>query len=156
MFGYENKLTFPMYILDQIFENSMDFLPVTDENKSHYVYIKDFGRCMFHKTRSKNKQYFCKSCLQCFSSRKILKFIEEHKGVCLSINCAQSLRFKKGIIDFKIYFKQIPVPFEIYADLEANLEGVESYEGSYSKSIKTTFLIVLLTNLFVLAINLVN
>ena len=36
------KMTFAIYILNQKFENSMDLLLVTDGNKSHYVYIKDF------------------------------------------------------------------------------------------------------------------
>ena len=36
----------------------MDLLLVTDENKSHYVYIKDFDRFMFHKTKNKNKKGF--------------------------------------------------------------------------------------------------
>ena len=31
------------------------------------------------------------------------------------------------------YFKQLPVPFKIYADFECNLSDVESYEGSYTK-----------------------
>ena len=57
----------------------------------------------------------------------------EHKKVCLSINGAQSVRLEKGTIEFKNYFKQIPVPFKIYADFECNLKIVESYEGSYSK-----------------------
>ena len=57
----------------------------------------------------------------------------EHKKVCLSINGAQSVRLEKGTIEFKNYFKQIPVPFKIYADFECNLKSVESYEGSYSK-----------------------
>ena len=57
----------------------------------------------------------------------------EHKEVCLSINGAQSVRLEKGTIEFKNYFKQIPVPFKIYADFECNLKSVESYEGSYSK-----------------------
>ena len=34
-----------------------------------------------------------------------------------------------------------PVPFEIYADFESNLESVKSYEGFYSKKIsKSHFL----------------
>ena len=85
---------------------------------------------MFHKTKNKNKKYFCKSCLQCFSSKNVLT---KHKEVCLSINGAQSVRLEKGTIEFKNYFKQIPVPFKIYADFECNLKSVESYEGSYSK-----------------------
>ena len=66
-------------------KNWIDVLLVTDSNKSHYVYIKDFDRFMFHKAKNKNKKYFCKSCLQCFSSKNMLT---EHKKVCLSINGA--------------------------------------------------------------------
>ena len=108
----------------------MDLLLVIHENKSHDVYIKDFDRFIFHKTKNKNKKYFCKSCLQCFSSKNVLT---KHKEVCLSINGAQSVRLEKGTIEFKNYFKQIPVPFKIYADFECNLKSVESYEGFYSK-----------------------
>ena len=59
--------------------------------------------------------------------------LTKHKKVCLSINGAQSVRLDKGTTEFKNYFKQIPVPFKIYADFECNLRGVESYEGSYTK-----------------------
>ena len=90
----------------------MDLLLVIDENKSHYVYIKDFDRFMFHKTKNENKKYFCKSCFQCFSSKNVLT---EHKGACLSINGAQSVRSEKGTIESKNYFKRMPVPFKIYA-----------------------------------------
>ena len=93
----------------------MDLLPVTDGGKSHYVYIKDFDRFMFHKAKNKNKKYFCKSCLQCFSSRNVLTI---HKEACFSINGAQSVRLEKGTIEFENYFKQILAPFKIYVELE--------------------------------------
>ena len=115
---------------NQKFENSTNLLLVIDKNKSHYGYIKDFDRFMFHKTKNKNKKYFCKSCLQCFSSKNVLT---KHKEVCLSINGAKSGRLEKGTIEFKNYFKQIPVPFKIYADFECNLKNVECYEGTYTK-----------------------
>ena len=51
----------------------------------------------------------------------------------MSINGAKFVRLEKGRIEFKNYFKQIPVPFKVYVDFECNLESVESYEGSYSK-----------------------
>ena len=94
----------------------MDLLLVTDCDISHYVYIKDFDRFMFHKTKNKNKKYFCKSCLQCFSSKNVLA---KHKEVCLNINFAQSIRLEKGPIELKNYFKQIPVPFKILSDLKS-------------------------------------
>ena len=61
------------------------------------------------------------------------KCVDKHKENRLSINGKQSVKLEKGIIKFENYFKQIPVPFKIYADFECNLKIVESYEGSYSK-----------------------
>ena len=152
VYGYENELVFPIYVSDQKIEDSMDLLLLID--KSHYVYLNDFDRFMFNKTKNKNKKYFFKSCLQCFNSENVLK---EHKEDCLIINGKQSVKLEKGTVEFEYYFKLIPVPFKIYADFECNLEGVENYEGSYTKkNIKITFLVVLLTKLFVLIIGLVS
>ena len=122
-------MVFPIYISDQKSEDSMDALRLIDNNKSHYVYIKDFDRYMFHKTKNKNKKWFCKSCLQCFSSENVLI---KHKENCLSINDKQSVKLEKGIIKFENYFKQIPVNFKIYADFECNLKKVKCNEGSYT------------------------
>ena len=77
----------------------MDLLLVIDDDKSHYVYIKDFDRFMFHKTKNKNKKYFYKSCLQCFSSKNVLT---EHNKVCLSINGAQSVRLEEEQLSLKV------------------------------------------------------
>ena len=63
----------------------MDLLLLIGENKSHYVYVKDFDRFIFHKTKNENKKYFKKSCLQCFTSKNVLT---KHKEACLSINDA--------------------------------------------------------------------
>ena len=60
------------------------------------------------KQKQKNKKYFCKSCLQCFSSINVLT---KHKEVCLSITGVRSVRLKKETIGFENYFKQLPVPF---------------------------------------------
>ena len=56
VFGYEDKLVFPDYISDQKFEDSMDLLLLIDDDKSRYVYIKDFDRFMFRKTKNQNKK----------------------------------------------------------------------------------------------------
>ena len=86
VFSYENGLVFPIYVSEQKFEDSMDLLLLIDDDRSHYVYIKDFDRFMSHKTKNKNKKWFCKSCLQCFSSENVLI---KHKEDCLSINLKQ-------------------------------------------------------------------
>ena len=43
VFCFENKLTYPVYLSNQIFKDCMDLLLISNENKSHYVYIKDFN-----------------------------------------------------------------------------------------------------------------
>ena len=121
VFGYEKELAFPIYVSDQKFENSTDLLSLINDDKSHYVYIKDFNTFMFHETRNKNKKWFCRSCLQCFSSESVLI---KHKEDCLSINGKQSVNLEKEIIKFKNCFKQLPVPFKTYADFESNLRDV--------------------------------
>ena len=92
MFGYKNDLVFPIFIFEQKFEGSMDLLLLFEDDESHYVYFKDFNTFMFHKTKNKNKKWFCKSCLQCFSSRNMIK----HKEDCLSINGTQSVDVEEG------------------------------------------------------------
>ena len=77
---------------------------ISDKIKSHYVYIKDFNRFMFNKTKYKGKKCFYKSCLYCFCSEKILN---EHKEDCLVINGKQNAKLEKGFISFKNYSRQI-------------------------------------------------
>ena len=50
------ELTFPIFISGQKFENSMDLLLIFDGDESRYVYIKDFDRFMFHKTKTEFKK----------------------------------------------------------------------------------------------------
>ena len=58
MFCYENKMVFPIYVSDKRFKDSKDLLLLIDGNKSHYVYIKDFNRFIFHKTKKTKKKGF--------------------------------------------------------------------------------------------------
>ena len=108
---------------------------------------------MFYKTKNKNKNTFA----GVVYSVLVVKMYWQHKEVCFSINGGQYVRLVKETIYLKIYFKQMPVPFKIYAHFECKLKSADSFEGFYSKkNIKTTFLVVLLTKLFVSMINLLS
>ena len=115
VFCFENKLTCLIYVPDQKFENSMDLLRISNENKSHCEYIKDFDRFWFNKTRNKNKKYFCKRCLLCFSNKNVQS---GHNKFFKKINGGQTVKLKVGFIEFRNYFKQIQVPFKTYANFE--------------------------------------
>ena len=49
---------------------------------------------MCNKTNNKNKKHFCKFCLQCFSSEKVLI---KHKENCLLKNGKQTVQLKGGL-----------------------------------------------------------
>ena len=129
VFGHENVFFFPIYVSNQKFEDSVNLLVLIDDDKSHYVYIKDFDKFMFRTTKSKNKKWFCRSCSQCFSRENELI---KHKENCLSINGKQSIKLEKETTEFENYFKQIPVQIESYDEFECNLKGVESCQASYT------------------------
>ena len=137
-------MVYPVYLSSQSFNDSMDLLLISNKFTSHYVYIKDFDRSMFNKTKNKNKKYFCKSCLQCFSSEKALK---EHKEDFLMINGKQNVKLEKGFVVFKNFNRQIPVPFKIYTDFECLLKGCHvginndcfSYTSKYQDHIPCSF-----------------
>ena len=128
-------MIYPVHVSDKKFEDRMDLLLITDENKSHYVYIKDFNRFTCNKTKNKNK------------SLSIDQVLQEHKKVCLKINGKQSVKLRSGSTEFKNYFKQLAVPFKIYADFQSVLKGVQSndndnnasYTKKYQKHIPCSF-----------------
>ena len=73
----------------------------------------------------------------------------------------KAVKLKSGFIEFKNHFRQIRAPFKIYADFECILKSVKSNRktnDSYTEyqNIKITFVPVVLTNLFVLIINLAS
>ena len=114
---------------------------------------------MFNKTKNKNKKHFCRCCLQCFSSEKVLT---EHKKSCVVINGKQNVKLRKGSFSSKNYSKQLSVPFKFMLILSVfcvqlcQKKSKAMIMAHTQKIIKTTFLTVLLTKLFVLIINLVK
>ena len=85
---------------------------------------------MYSKPEHKEKKDFCMSCLQNFTTKEILN---NHRERCLSINGTQAGIYEAGIIKFKNYDKQIPIPFKIYADTECLLKRINISEGKYTK-----------------------
>ena len=71
VFGYENKI-YPLYISKRSYKQTFNILLITEKDKSHFVFIKDFNRLIFSKTKHKGKKYYCMSCLQSFTTEKIL------------------------------------------------------------------------------------
>ena len=130
VFGYENGQPFPIHISKETFEDQMNLLLITKDEKKHYVLIKDFNAFMYNQSKHKERKHFCMYCLQCFSSERILA---NHVNNCLTINGAQAIYMPKqgeNILKFINFHKQLPVPFVIYADFEAITKKVQCCEQS--------------------------
>ena len=131
VFGYENKF-FPLYASKKSNEQELNVLLISNEEKSHYVFIKDFNRLMYSEVKTKNqhKKHFCMSCLQNFTTKEILN---SHRERCLLINETQAVKYETGTIKFKNFDKQIPTLFKIYADTECFNKRVNINKGGYIK-----------------------
>ena len=130
VFGYEDGQPFPIHISKETFEDQMNLLLITKDEKKHYVLIKDFNAFMYNQSKHKERKNFCMYCLQCFSSERVLV---KHVNNCLTTNGAQAINLPKqgeNILKFNNFHKQLPVPFIIYADFEAITKKVQGCERS--------------------------
>jgi len=136
-FGYENGRFYPIRVSKEKYDQQMELLHITEGENSHLI-IKDFDRLMYKFNKHKEKNYFCKRCLHCFSSKNLL---EKHQGDCLLINGTQAITMpaEGSKIYFKNHHKMQPVPFVIYADFEANTEKIDTCQPPDSKSYTTTY-----------------
>ena len=137
VFGYETNSTFPIFISESQADNTLNLLLISKEEKRHYVYIKDFNRFMYNKTKHNCKKHFCIHCLQCFNTEEILK---NHLENCLIVNKKQTIVMpKKGSkIYFKNYYKMLKNPFVIYCDFESILEPIETVKQDADLTSYTT------------------
>ena len=129
VFGYENKV-FPLYVSKKSNEQVLKVLLISNGEKSHYVFIKDFNRLMYSKTKHKDRKHFCMSCLQNFTTKEILN---SHRERCLLINDTQAVKYETGTIKLKNFDKQIIITIKIYADSECLLKRINIYKGGYTK-----------------------
>ena len=130
VFGYEDGQPFPIHISKKTFEDQMNLLLITKDEKKHYVLIKDFNAFMYNQSKHKEWKHFCMYCLQCFSSERILA---NHVNNCLTINGAQTINMPKqgeNILKLNNFHKQLRVPFVISADFEAITKKVQGCKQS--------------------------
>ena len=93
------------------------------------MFIKDFNRLTFSRTKHKDKKHNCMSCLQSFTTEKILS---NHKTKFLLIDDCQAVKYQSGTIKFTNYNKQTPILFRIYTDTECFLKKTKLKQGEHT------------------------
>ena len=103
VFGYENKVKYPIYVSKKCCEDKHIGLLLIDEGeKKHYVPIKDFKSFMCNHSLHLGRNYFCRYCLQAFrTAEKSECFVKD----CFKINGKKTIKMpKKGdFIKFKTF-----------------------------------------------------
>ena len=114
-------------------QNAIDLLLITNKEKQHYCWIKNFSRLLRSQvTKHRGAIYFCKRCLNHFSTPEKLN---EHIEVCKENSACKIEVPKQGeTISFKNFKKSMRVPFVIYADFEAVTGKIDSATPNPEKS----------------------
>ncbi|XP_055308993.1 uncharacterized protein LOC129572903 [Sitodiplosis mosellana] len=144
MWNEESEKVRPLRLTKNVKSTHIHLLLLTevDKNnetpKSHYCWIKNLSALLSAQV-SKNcrKKLFCDRCLNHFMH---FEKLEEHKLACLNQNEYQIIMPKPGLDDtvtFEHYYKQLPVDFVVYADIESILRKPSDDDNSF-KSEKTS------------------
>ena len=109
----------------------INLLLISDGEKQHYVWIKNFTRLMSAKvSKDGHELYWCYNCLSHFTSEKVLHSHQDNG--CYDNPCAKIVLPEPNTEDCYISYKetmmkkQLKVPFIIYADFEALLKEMIS------------------------------
>ena len=114
----ENKKFYPLRMAEKDCLNTIDLFFFEQDGVSHYSIIKDFTRLIkTQKTANKNGSfYICKKCFTHFTKYELLekhiKYCSNNETVCVNMPKQNTMLY------FKNYYKQLPIPFVVYADFE--------------------------------------
>ena len=120
----------------------INLLLIADNDKKHYVWIKDFSRLVSSSvSKDSHKLHWCYNCLCHFTSEAIL--IKHMESGCYNNPCAKIILPKKedAFIEYTeaMMKKQLKVPFIIYADFEALTTKVDNNDNKYQEHIACSY-----------------
>ena len=113
----ESDNFYPLKMVEKDCVNTIDLFLYEKDGVSHYSLIKNFTRLIkSQKTKSREKIFICKKCFTHYTKEELL---QKHIVYC-SNNETVSVKMPQPntILHFKNYYKQLPVPFVVYADFE--------------------------------------
>ena len=137
---------FPLYLSKYENDRCVDLLLISDGEKKHYCWIKNFNRLMTAQTdKSVNSMHYCKRCLIGF---RIKDSLLKHAEYC-SQHEAQKIELPEPgtMLSFRNYYRKMRVPFVVYADFESFIKPIDtcqpdpstSYTNKYQKHVPSSF-----------------
>ena len=122
-YNTKDSQTEPNLISHQEFEDTINLLVLSRDEKQHFVYIKNMSRLLGTDVKNgHNAKHICYHCLYCTDKPEMLK---KHKdmGICKD-NPAKAEMPTEGLnyTKFRNYHNKLDMPFYMVADMESLLE----------------------------------
>ena len=114
----ENKKLYPLRMANRNpqLQETIDLFLYEEDGKSHYSLIKNFSRLFRSQitSRTNGQIYICKKCFTHFTKEELF---QKHIKYC-STNETVAVKMppRNTMLRFKNYYKQLPIPFVVYAD----------------------------------------
>ena len=120
MFGWENEEVIVHRISEKGGEISRINLMITKQGENtHYSYVKRLRALLFDQSKNSNSKHFCEQCLHGYTTRDLpVRHKPECKGLLKSPTRTEMPKVGENKMVFKNYYKQIEVPYIVYADFE--------------------------------------
>ena len=130
----DNKKFYPLKMAEKDCLNTIDLFFFEEEGVSHYSLIKNFTRLVKKQlTLSKNGVVFI--CKKCFSHFTKYELLQKHITYCSNNETvAVKMPAQNTMLGFKNYYKQLRVPFVVYADLECFTKPMNTCSPNPKKS----------------------
>ena len=141
VFSEDNKNIYPLKMAERDCKNTIDLFLIEEDGKSHYTLIKNFSRLIRSQLTTRTDEPI-KICKRCFSYYTKQDLLDKHIKYC-SRNKTAIVKMPEPntFLHFKNYYKQLPVPFVVYADFECFTKPMnscspnpkDSYNYNYQK-----------------------
>jgi len=131
----ESHAVIPIYLTKyRARQKHIDLLLLSENDRSHYCWIKNMSRLVAHRSKNHRKTFVCPHCIR--------PFTYEHSFANHFPDCSRYIRQKvdlplpgKNILEWKSRGKTELSRFVIYCDFEAYLEPVPHTDSNTSKTV---------------------
>ena len=130
----DNNKIYPLRLNEKDCQKTIDLFLFSKDEKQHYCLINNFLRLVRSQITSDTtrKLHICKKCLSHFVS---LHVFEKHISLCSqNETVAVKIPTKNTFLFFKNHFKNLPIPFVIYADFECFTKPINSCQPNPNNS----------------------
>ena len=136
VFGWENEKVIVHRISEKDGEIRRINLMITKQGENtHYSYVKRLAALLFNQTKHGGAKHFCECCLHAYTTRDLLeRHKPECKGLLKSPTRTEMPKVGQNKMAFTSHYKQMKVPYVVYADFECVLRKMYTCEPSNKQS----------------------